>query len=199
MGRNKTPNQCERCFLSIGWYRQLFAISVWWSVIPGLTTKYEIKGLLKINVFHYLFLSPIFNNWKGKWIDWICLNINSTRDLSSSKAMLSTLGVIHQRAPRGALHFSAIMSFTFHFLMPHWNTTGVKWLWWTTRDYGNNTLVKSSWNHPPHADSNVNIPWSDGCTLCVCLHWGDHSNVCSAGTCRGQGVLGFESHGCMKV
>lgn len=96
--------------------------------------------------------------------------------------------------------FTFLSHHDFHFpLMPHWNTTGVEWLWWTTRDYGNNTLVKSSWNHPPHADSNVNIPWSDGCTLCVCLHWGDHSNVCSAGTCRGQSVLGLESHGCMKV
>lgn len=37
-------------------------------------------------------------------------------------------------------------------------------------DYVNNTLVKSSWDHFPHAGSNVNTLWSDGCKLvCVCV------------------------------
>lgn len=98
-------------------------------------------------------------------------------------------------APGAALQTTGVLLHDgFHCpLMPHWNTTGVKWLWWTMRDYGNNTLVKSSWNHFTHVDSNVNIPRCVGCKMdvCVCVSIEEtiQSNVCIARTWRGQSVL----------
>lgn len=119
------------------------------------------------------------------------------------------MGIIHQWALGGALQMmSVLLHYGFHCpLMPHWHTTGVKWLWWwTMKDYENNTLVKSSWNHFSGVDSSVNIPWSDDCKLCVCVTSPlrrSSNPVCAVlGPVEDRVSLVFaciESHGCMKV
>lgn len=65
-------------------------------------------------------------------------------------------------------------------LIPHWNSTHVKWLWWSMRDHRNNifSLCRQLCKY--------STQWW---LLAVCvLHW---CSVCCARTSRGQSVLGI--------
>ena len=116
--------------------------------------------------------NPPSTTEQERGIDWICSDPNAAWDLWGKAAKLTIMGQIHhQRAPGGGGAAQAMSPLLHHGYRcrPHWNTTGVKRLWWSVRDYGNNTLVKSCRNNFPHVDGNVNIPQRDDCTLCSCV------------------------------
>lgn len=154
----------------------------------------------------------VVNNRKMNWLDLFepeCYSSSPKQEAMLSSFVRAINQHLHGETltQLGVLHHDG-----YHCpVMPQWNTTGVKWLWWTTRDYENSTSVKSSWNKFHHRhQQRIRCMWRLP-TVCVCanvlvcdtfIKQIIQFSVCSEGPAEDRVPLAFacvESHGCVKV